>query len=132
MLVCPTSRIASAAASACDRSREVRALDATFEDAETQCRGEGRRQNHDRQQREGGGGERFPVGGQFPHPGDLHEVGHVVAANLCVGDLEVHAHHVAAEAEEHALAQNQHSAPAPGQPDADGDDREAQELAEQR
>ena len=48
-----------------------------------------------------------------------------------VGDLEVHAHDVAAEPEEHALAQHQHAATAPGQPDADRDDREAQVLAEQ-
>ena len=61
---------------------------------------------------------------------ELHEVGQVCPAPG-VGELEVHGHRVAAEAEEHALAEGQHAAAAPGQADADGDDREAQVLGEQ-
>ncbi len=49
----------------------------------------------------------------------------------CVGDLEMHRHDVCAEPEEHALPEGQHAAAPPGEPDSDGDDREAQELAEQ-
>lgn len=73
----------------------------------------------------------MPISGQLPHPGDLHEVRDVVPTDLGVGDLEVHAHHVAAEAEEHALPEHQHSATAPGQSDAHRDDRKAEELAEE-
>ncbi len=36
--------------------------------------------------------------------------GHVVAEYLCIGDLQMHAHQVAAEAKEHALAQDEHPA----------------------
>ena len=63
------------------QDREVGALDAPLEYAEAQRRRDGRRQHHDGQQRECGGGERLPVRGQFAHPGDLHEVGHLIAAN---------------------------------------------------
>ena len=46
-----------------------------------------------------------------------------------VDQLQVHAHRVAAEAEEHALAEGEHAAVPPGQVDADRDDREAEVLA---
>ena len=58
-----------------------------------------------------------------------HEVGG--AAGAGVGELEVHRHQVGADAEEHALPERQHAAPAPGQPDPDGDHRVAEVLAEQ-
>ena len=43
------------------QDREVRALDPPLEDARDPARGDGRRDQHDRQQRERGGGERLPL-----------------------------------------------------------------------
>ena len=43
----------------------------------------------------------------------------------------MHGHRVAAEPEEHALAEGEHAALAPGQADAERDDREAEVLGQQ-
>jgi len=59
----------------------------------------------------------------------LHEVGQLARAG--VGQLEVHRHRVAADAEEHALAQGEQPAATPRQADADRHDGDAEVLGEQ-
>lgn len=72
----------------------------------------------------------YPVAGQSGQARGLHEVGHILAAQVGVGDLQVHRHHVGAETEEHALTEGEHSTAPPRQTDSDGDDTEAEVFAE--
>jgi hypothetical protein len=110
--------------------REVRALHPAAEDEGAEDRGDGHRQQHGRGDGEERVLERPPPPREFGGRAvQLHEVGKV--AGTGVGDLQVHRHRVAAEPEEHALPEREQSAAAPGQADADGDDRGAQVLGEQ-
>src|SRR5690606_15888078 len=79
-------------------------------------------------QREPRMGERFPERGQLLHAAPHHEVGQVAAA---IVQIQVPGHRIAAEAEEDALAEGEHAALPPGQPDAERDDRVAEVLGEQ-
>src|SRR5262249_20692922 len=76
------------------------------------------------------GPEWLPPAGNMPGTVEPHEIGYPGGSS--VGELEVNGHHVAAQAEEYALAQGQHAPPAPRQADPDRDNPITDEPAQQR
>ena len=107
---------------------EVGALHPALQDGVAEDERHDRRQGDDGEQREGPAAERLPPAGHRGVAVEHHEVGHVARAGGL--ELHVHGHGVAAEPEEHALAHDEHAAPAPGEADADRGEGPAAVLAE--
>jgi len=110
------------------KDREVGALDPALEDRQAEQRRHGRRQGDDHEQREGPTAEGLPPGRHRAVAVQQHEVRDGIRPGRL--ELEVEGHDVGAEAEEHALAEDEHAATPPGQADADRDHRVAAVLGE--
>ncbi len=115
--------------------RQIDAGDAAAEREPAEHEGEQARHRHDHQRREPEHVEAVPVPGQFLPVQEHHEVGQDrIRIDAARADLphQIHAHGVAAEREERAMAERENAAVAPDQVDRQREQRVAEIFSEQR
>ena len=115
--------------------REIDAGDARAEREPAEAEGEQARHQQHHQRREPEHVEAVPVPGQLRIVQEHHEVGQDrIAVDAAAADLahQVHAHGVAAEREERAMAERENAAIAPDQVDREREDGVADIFAQQR